>query len=222
MNSFKRVLASVGAVALVASGGVVIAAGPAQAAPSITVSPNKDLKDGDVVQVEMKGFSPNSPVAVGLTQTGRESKGPGDAGRTKNGNSKLTTTDASGNSSAEITISTGGLGNLTPPEVVCPPCDMAATNIASGGAEAARVKLNYAKAGGGNKKPVADPVEQPADEAPAETPGNSAPNNAQPKDLAQTGPRETALMAIGGFVLLQIGLIFAVRASRSGPRRAAL
>ena len=212
--SFKKFLAGVGAVALI-GGGALIGASPAQAAPSVTVTPNSNLKGGDVVTVTYEGFSPNAPVAVGVCPTDRieagKVSGPGDCGRSKNGHSKLTTADASGKGTAQITVPEGALGNATPPAAKCPPCSIGLTNIGNA-AEKVNVKLNYAGAGG----------EAAAAKPKAKAPEAKAPAAAEPKALAKTGPRETIITALVGFVMLQIGLVFAVRAHRSSPRRAAL
>lgn len=211
MMGVKKLLAGTGAVALFASAAVIgIAVSPAQAAgQTITVTPNTGLKGGQVVSVTYSGFSPNAPVALGVCPTGRAVKGPGDCGRSKNGNSKLTTADASGKGTAQITVPEGALGNATPPAAKCPPCSMGATNI-SNAAETANVELKYATAGGAAKA--------------ATTPKTTTPKAATaPKAaLAKTGPRETMIMALVGFALLQVGLVFAVRANRSAPRRSAV
>jgi LPXTG-motif cell wall-anchored protein len=44
----------------------------------------------------------------------------------------------------------------------------------------------------------------------------------KPAALPKTGPKETAILALFGLALFQIGLIFAVRAARATPRRARL
>lgn len=194
MMGVKKVLAAAGAVAMIAGASVVLAA-PAQAAPSVTVTPNSNLKGGQVVTVTYSGYSPNGPIAVGVCPTPRINKitGPGDCGRSKNGASKLTTADASGKGTAQITIPQGALENATPPAAKCPPCSIGVTNIAKT-TETANVKLNYRS--DDNNKPI---LPEPG--------------------LPVTGPRETAIIAVLGFVLVQIGLVFAVRASRSAPRR---
>lgn len=55
----------------------------------------------------------------------------------------------------------------------------------------------------------------------SETTTSTAQTTAKPKSLPKTGPKETALLALAGLILFQIGLIFAVRATRAAPRRAA-
>jgi len=210
----KKLLAGAGAVAMFASAAVIgIAVSPAQAATqTITVTPNTGLKGGQVVTVTYSGFSPNAPVALGVCPTGRKVQGPGDCGRSKNGNSKLTTADASGKGTAQITIPEGALGNATPPAAKCPACSMGATNIGNA-KEAADVELKYASAGGAAK----------AATAPKTTTQKSTAKKAAAKTaLAKTGPRETMIMALVGFALLQVGLVFAVRANRSAPRRTAV
>src|SRR6478735_85635 len=142
----KKVFAFAGVVVVFAGAAVIGLAGPAAAAPSITVTPNSDLKDGDKVQVTVSGFSPSAPVAVGVCPTGRPLKGSGDCGPSKKGASKLLSADASGKASATLTVIEGTLGNLTPPKASCPPCSISAANIAKPG-ETATTKLNYAESG---------------------------------------------------------------------------
>ena len=208
MMGAKRLLAGAGAVAMVASAALFGVVSPAQAAgQTMTITPNSNLKGGQVVTVTVTGFSPNGPIAIGVCPTGRKVTGPGDCGRSKDGASKLTTADASGKSTAQITIPEGALGNQSPPAAKCPPCSMGATNIGKA-TETVTVKLNYA--GSGAKAATAPKA--------ATTPKSAAPKAA----LAKTGPRETMIMALVGFALLQVGLVFAVRASRSAPRRSAV
>jgi hypothetical protein len=207
MRDVKRVLAGIGAAALLASGMIVGLGGPASAAPSITVTPNSDLKDGQVVTVTVSGFSPKAPVAIGVCKTGRPLKGAGDCGRTKDGHSQLTEADASGSATAKITIVRGSLANTTPPVEECPPCSMSAANIANA-AETATVPLQY---GGGETVVTEDP----------ESGGNApVPEDTPTPGLPDTGPREVAITALLGYALLQLGLIFAIRSNRAAPRRA--
>jgi hypothetical protein len=201
MNT-NKLLAAAGAVAMVAAAAVVGISAPAQAAgQTVKVSPNSNLKGGQVVTVTYSGFSPKAPVAVGACPTGRKVTGPGDCGRSKNGFSKLTQADASGSGTAQITVPKGALGNATPPSAKCPPCSIGASNIANAAEAATPVELNYA--GSGTKAAVAPKAK------------------AAKTKLASTGPRETLITALIGFGLLQLGLVFAVRASRSAPRRSA-
>lgn len=205
----KKILAAAGVVAMVASAAVIgVAASPAQAAgQTITVTPNSNLKGGQVVTVTYSGYSPNAPIAIGVCPTGRVVKGPGDCGRSKNGNSKLTTADASGKGTGQITIPEGALGNATAPAAKCPKCSMGATNIGNA-KETATVELNYASSSGSSAKAAKA----------ATTPKTAT----KPKALAKTGPRETLFLALIGFGLLQVGLVFTVRATRSAPRRSAV
>ena len=199
----KKLLAAAGAVAMFAGAAVIGISAPAQAAgQTMTVTPNTNLKGGQIVTVTYTGFSPNAPIAVGVCPTGRKVTGPGDCGRSKNGASKLTTADAAGNGSAQITIPQGALGNATPPAAKCPACSMGATNI-SKATETVTVDLNYA-----STKQNVTPTKKPK-------PGG---NNGS---LPITGPKETAIMALIGFALVQMGVMFAVRANRSVPRRSA-
>jgi len=207
MMGAKRLLAGAGAVAMVASAAMFGLTAPAAhaAGQTMTVTPNTNLKGGDIVTVTVTGFSPNAPVAIGVCPTGRKVTGPGDCGRSKNGNSQLTTSDASGKSTTKITIPEGALGNGTPPAATCPPCSMGATNIAKA-TETVVVDLKYASASSGSAKTVKTTVVK----------------TKAAKALAKTGPRETMIMALIGFALFQVGLVFAVRATRSAPRRSAI
>jgi len=206
----KKFLAAVGALTMLAGTAVlgIGLASPAQAAgQSITVTPNKDLKDGDVVSVTAKGFTGGAPVAIGLCRNTGTIKGSGDCGRTKDGAAKLTVADASGTATAQITIVKGALGNTTKPDITCPPCRMGAANI-SDATQSAYIELNYASAT--DKKKAAPET-------------NAAPKTKAPKEaLPKTGPRETMMLALAGFVVFQIGLVLAVRATRAAPRRTAL
>jgi len=72
------------------------------------------------------------------------------------------------------------------------------------------VKLNYA-----STKQEIVPDDETQD---SQAPGEKAPDDGLP----ETGPRETLMLALVGFGLLQLGLVFAVRANRSAPRRSAI
>src|SRR5690349_21477820 len=146
--TFKKLLATTGAVVVFAGATVIGAASAAHAAPEVTVTPNSGLKNGTVVTVTYSGFSPGAPIAVGVCPTERVNagiKGPGDCGRTKNGASKLTTSDDTGNRTDQITVQKGALGNATPPAETCPPCSIGVTNIGKA-SENASVELVYGAA----------------------------------------------------------------------------
>ena len=203
----KRLLAGAGAVAFFAGAAVIGISVPAQAAgQTITVTPNTNLKGGQVVTVTYSGYTPNGPIAVGVcAPPPRKVVGPGDCGGSKLGYSKLTTANATGGGSVQITVPEGALGNTTPPSVKCPPCIMGATNIAKG-SETASVLLGYAKAGGTKAAVVK----------------TTTTKTVVAKPLAPTGPREAFIYGIAAFVVLQIGLVLYVRASRAAPRRSAV
>jgi hypothetical protein len=220
MNRVKNVVGAVAAATLLAGGSMVGFATPALAEPTITVEPNENLKAGDEITVTVTGFGANKPIAVGIGAKDRVATGPGDGGRGKNGNSDLTTSDANGSSTAKLLVPVGPLGNLTPPAVSCPPCQVNATDISSAGnpdgpIRAKSVVLNYASEAAAPKKKAAASNADAADGAAASNADSGA------DSLASTGPRETAVLALAAFLMLQIGVVLAVRAARSTPRRTA-
>jgi len=204
MVGIKKLLAGAGAAALVAGVAVLGVSAPAHAAgQSIKVTPNAGLKGGDTVTVTYSGYTPNAPVAVGICAD-RPVKGPGDCGRTKDNAAKLTTADASGGGTVELTVIEGALGNLTAPAAKCPVCTMGATNITDAN-ETASVKLNYASDSGAKAAVVKKTVAKKA--------------AVKKTGLASTGPRETLITALIALALLQLGVVFTVRAHRASPRR---
>jgi hypothetical protein len=215
MRIAQRFLAVGAAVALATGGLLAATASPAQAAPQMTISPSGPFKDGDKVTVTMSGFSPNAPVAVGLIPAARyPAEGPGDACAGKLGCSKLTVADASGNLTAELVIVEGPIENSKAPAESCGPedaCVIGAANI-NQGTETVKVDIEYAAAA------APAPVE-PA--APTSSGGESSasPDTADSGALPQTGPRETAIAALLGIAVFQVGLILAVRSMRRTPRR---
>src|SRR5690349_21263926 len=66
MMGVKKLLAGAGAVAMFTTAAVIGLSAPAQAAgQTVTVTPNSNLKGGQVVTVTYSGFSPSAPIAVG-------------------------------------------------------------------------------------------------------------------------------------------------------------
>jgi LPXTG-motif cell wall-anchored protein len=202
----NRLLATAAAATMLTGAALTGLAVPAQAAAQITVTPSTNLHDGDKVTVTLTGFSPKAPVAVGVCPAGRALKGAGDCGPSKKGASKLLQADAGGGATTTLTVIKGPLGNLTPPKATCPPCAISAANIANA-AETASMKITFASA-----KKTVTPPDTKADDA------GSQPD----QGLPNTGPRETMITALLGLGLLQLGLVFAVRAHRSGARRSAV
>lgn len=214
---FKKLLAGASASAFVAAAALIGLPGTAQAAPSIEVTPNQNLKGGDEVDVSVSGMPASASIAVGICQKGRPSGGPGDCAAAKDGHSVLAVSDADGNVSATLVVPEGASGNTAAPFYDCgpnDPCVVAASSI--GGEDGAKVEvdLNYASAA----------AEAPADEPEPETDagaGAGAGNAAGDEgELSQTGPRETLIIALVGFALFQIGLVFAVRGARAGRQTA--
>lgn len=191
-------------------------AGPAQAAPQITIEPSGNVSGGTKITATFTGFSPNAPVAVGICPTDRVKsggiKGQGDCGRSKDGAAKLTVADASGKGTAELTVVEGKLGNATAPAANCPPCAVAAQNIAVA-TENAFIELEYGDAAPPPK------VDEPDQGAVDESADQGADQGTEPDGLVQTGPRETAVTAVIALAMLQVGLVLAVRSHRSRPRR---
>ena len=207
----------------------VVAPSAAQAAEgtqTISVTPAGPYKGGEKVTIVAKGFNPNEPVAIGQCPVGRPIKGPGVCGATKLSGAKLTTANAQGVATVQLKIIVGSLENTVPPIASCGPknaCYMSATSISNpknttgtAGTVAPRnFELTY----------VGATVTKKATTKTTKTKTDTATSNAtttKPAALPKTGPKETAILALFGLVLFQIGLIFAVRAARATPRRARL
>jgi len=224
MIGAKRLIAGAAASAFLASAALVgLTAGPAQAAPKMTVTPNQNLKGGDKISVEVTGMPPSTAVAVGICKVGRAASGAGDCAAGKTGASRLLATDGSGKVSTTLVVIEGPAQNTKAPKYDCDadnPCEVRASTIGGEVVEVA-VKLNYAAAkGAAADEPAADdPADEPAAEDTSDAGAAAADDDAA---LSTTGPRETAIMALVGFVLFQIGLVFAVRSHRAAPRRSAL
>jgi hypothetical protein len=225
MMGVKRLLAGATASAFLASAALIgLTAGPAHAAPKMTVTPNQGVKGGDKIQVKVTGMPASTAVAVGICKIGRAATGPGDCVASKTGGSALLATDASGTVSTTLTVVEGPAQNSTPPKYDCgpsDPCEVRASTIGGDVVEVG-VKLNYA---GGKAAAPKTEEKAPAAPAPADT-GSDTDSGAAAADddaaLSTTGPRETAIIALVGFALFQLGLVFAVRSHRASPRRAAI
>ncbi len=236
-STVSKVLALT-AAAVLSAGISLVAAGAApsaaQAAPNdgkqtITVTPGGPYKGGEKVTIVAKGFSPNVPVAIGQCPVGRPIKGPGVCGATKLSGAKLTTANAQGVATVQLKIIVGSLQNTLAPEAFCGPknpCYMSATCISNAkettgtaGTVAPRnFELTYVGA------TVAKKTTTKATTTKTETSTSNATTTKTTKAAAlpKTGPKETAILALFGLALFQIGLIFAVRATRATPRRARL
>ena len=236
-STVSKVLALT-AAAVLSAGISLVAAGAApsaaQAAPNdgkqtITVTPGGPYKGGEKVTIVAKGFSPNVPVAIGQCPVGRPIKGPGVCGATKLSGAKLTTANAQGEATVQLKIIVGSLQNTLAPEAFCGPknpCYMSATCISNAkettgtaGTVAPRnFELTYVGA------TVAKKTTTKATTTKTETSTSNATTTKTTKAAAlpKTGPKETAILALFGLALFQIGLIFAVRATRATPRRARL
>lgn len=71
--------------------------------------------------------------------------------------------------------------------------------------------------------PTVPPTTPPPTSVPADDggPGGKGGTTATPpKDLPRTGPKETAIAAVIGLLLLQAGLMMSVRTARAVPRKA--
>jgi len=214
MMGLKRILAGAGATAMIAGSVVFGVALPAHAGGTITVTPDKTVKGGDKVNVSVSGYAPGAAVAIGICPTAIKAKGPGDCAPSKSGGSILTAANSSGTATTTITIVEGTLGSTNNPSAKCDashPCSIEATDIPP---KVGTVKYSIKYAGASSSASVAVKT--------TKTTTTTAAATTSTKSLAKTGPRETLIMALIGFALLQVGLVFAVRATRSAPRRAAI
>lgn len=225
--------AALSMASVVALGGLLLmgaaSSSAAQAAPNvdgqqtITVTPGGPYKGGETVTIVAKGFTPNAPVAIGECPVGRPIKGPGVCGATKLSGAKLTQANAQGVATVQLKIIVGSLQNTVPPEAFCGPknpCYMSATCISNAkettgtaGTVAPRnFELKYV--GATVAKKTTTKTETTTSNAKTTT--TAAPKTSA---LPKTGPKETAMIALIGLALFQVGLIFAVRATRAAPRR---
>jgi LPXTG-motif cell wall-anchored protein len=217
-------------ISLVAGVAAPSAAQAAEGTQTISVTPAGPYKGGEKVTIVAEGFLPNEPVAIGQCPVGRPIKGPGVCGATKLSGAKLTTANAQGVATVQLKIVVGSLQNTVPPIASCGPknaCYMSATSISNpknttgtAGTVAPRnFELTYVGA------TVAKKATTKATTKTTTTKTETSTSNAtttKPAALPKTGPKETAILALFGLALFQIGLIFAVRAARATPRRARL
>jgi len=248
MKIIKRGLAVAAAVVLATGGMLVVGISPAQAAPAMTFTPKGPFKGGEIVQVSFTGYAAGAPVAIGVCPQGRNVTGPGDCAPSKTGASRLVTADASGKGTGKIKIPIGPLKNIKAPKEDCGPakangCTMGASAI-DGSGEAPLIVIRYAAAAAAAAPAKAAPrttTTAPRTTTTAPRTTTTAPTTTgtttgtasgtgtsgatgsttagTPTALPKTGPRETALVGFAGLLLLQIGLIFAVRSVRASPRR---
>jgi len=222
MSIVKKVVALASAAALASSGLLLVGlAAPtaAQAAgQTMTITPAGPYKGGEKVTVSVKGFSPNAPVALGLCKKGRVASGPGDCAASKTGASRLIQANAQGEGTGAITMVVGSIGNSKPPADSCGPknpCVMGAANITNA-KEAVNTNVAYVGATTTKKTTTAPKTTTTAPKTTTTAPNTTA---TTPQSLPKTGPKETLIIGLLGLALFQIGLIFAVRAVRSSPRR---
>jgi len=227
---------------------LVVSASPAQAAPQMTFTPQGPFKGGETVTVTFSGYAASAPVAIGVCPAGRNVTGPGDCAPSKTGASRLVTADAGGKGTGKIKIPLGPLKNIKAPAESCGPakadsCTMGASAI-DGSGQAPIIVIKYAAAAAPTKTATktttkttttapkttttAPKTTTTAPTTTGTTTGTATGTGATTTGAAptgtttalpKTGPRETALVGFAGLLLLQIGLIFAVRAARSSPRR---
>ena len=221
-STVTKVLTLTATVALAAGislvAGVVApsAAQAAEGTQTISVTPAGPYKGGEKVTIVAKGFNPNEPVAIGQCPVGRPIKGPGVCGAA----------NAQGVATVQLKIVVGSLQNTVPPIASCGPknaCYMSATSISNPknttGTAGTVAPRNF------ELKYVGATVTKKATTKTTTTKTETSTSNAtttKPAALPKTGPKETAILALFGLVLFQIGLIFAVRAARATPRRARL
>jgi len=222
---------------------LVVSASPAQAAPQMTFTPQGPFKGGETVTVTFSGYAAAAPVAIGVCPAGRNVTGPGDCAPARTGASRLVTADASGKGTGKIKIPLGPLKNIKAPAESCGParadsCTMGASAI-DGSGQAPIIVIKFAAAAAPAKAAPRTTTTAPRTTTTAPRTTTTAPTTTgtgtgtgtgasgatgstttgTTTALPKTGPRETALVGFAGLALLQIGLIFAVRAARSSPRR---
>ena len=217
MMGAKRLLAGVGAALVIAASVVTGMAGSAAATPALSVTPAGPYTNLQKVTVTSSGWPAKAPVAIGVCPAGKPLTGPADCGLSKLGASVLTSANASGTATTTLTIIEGNLQASAYPGYSCnnvTKCAIASANISAGkNGFQPTYALTY-KGGGGTGAVVV--TKTPTTKAPTTDPKAS-----KAKVLAHTGPRQTMILGLIGLAILQIGFIFAVRASRAAPRRIA-
>jgi len=221
-------MVGLGAAALLAAPfalvAAVVAPTAANAAQSMTITPAGPYKGGESVTVKVTGFSPNAPIAMGLCKQGRTATGPGDCAASKTGGSRLVTANAQGNGEGKITILAGPIGNSKPPLDSCGPknpCYLGAANITNA-KEAVNKDIKYVGVSTSSiAKKTTTVKKTPSGTSATKTTTvtSSGTGSTTAGSLPKTGPRETLIIGLLGLVIFQIGLVFAVRAVRSSPRR---
>jgi hypothetical protein len=199
----KRSLA-VGGVLAIVGASVVMGMGSAQAAAGITVSPHTNIKNGQAVKVVGHGYTPGAQIAMGECPKGVTASGPGYCASQTSGGSYLAVAKSDGTVSQTLYMTVGPLHNTSGAPATCDathPCLIEVENI-SKHSEYAAVALQFA----GAEKAAATPTPTHSSDPPATT-------------LPHTGASGVVITALIGFVLLQVGLVAAVRATRSAPRR---
>lgn len=245
-SAFAAVLATGGLMVV----GLAVAPA-AQAATKIVITPAGPYKGGQQVTVKASGYTAGAPVAIGQCKKGRAVTGPGDCSPSKTGGAKLTTIGADGSVTVSVKIIVGSIQNTKPPVDSCGPnnpCVLAATNI-SDNKETFEVNLTYVGAAATTKTPAkttttktTTTTKKTTTTAPSTSTSTSTSTSsggstssgasttqstgsttaADTGSLPKTGPRETALIALAGLAIFQLGLIVAVRAARATPRRISL
>lgn len=95
---------------------VLLSAGPALAAPAVTVSPSSGLSNGSTVHVKFTGFKAGDTVAVVECSPLAATKG---SAACDTGSVKIVTADANGAGETDYTVKTGQIGTLA--DSKCPP-----------------------------------------------------------------------------------------------------
>lgn len=248
----KKIAATAFAAVLATGGLLVVGlavAPAAQAATKVVMTPSGPYTGGQQVTIKVTGYTPGAPVAIGQCKKGRVVVGPGDCSPSKTGGAKLTTIGADGSVTVKVKILVGSVRNTKAPIDSCgpgKPCVLAATNI-SNNKETFTVPLTYVGAAAPAKAPAKTPAKtsttKTTTKAPATNTTTTAPSAssggstasgtsttestgattaADTGSLPKTGPGETALIALVGLAIFQLGLIVAVRAARATPRRISL
>ncbi|MCL6538639.1 MAG: hypothetical protein K6T28_08665 [Acidothermus sp.] len=124
---------------------LLLAAGPASAAnPSITVSPSSGLSPGQSVHVTGSGFSPNEALVV--TECAAKGASTSQADCNLNG-VVSTTSDASGNVSATITVTKGPFGQNNVTCSATQPCMITVAQPTPNPTESAFALISFAPSG---------------------------------------------------------------------------
>lgn len=238
----SRVIRAIG-VALVCSATIVAIAVPANAAPSINVSPGGPYANGAQVAITADGFTPGAFVLVAECKGAGPITDPRVCADPATGASAVAVVDSGGKVNASLKVVTGQIR----PGVSCTGTDCVLTviNVGKPTTENAFVKLGTTT-GTGSIAPTAAPSTAPSSVAtnpvvpvnpapsalvptPLVTPvapvvvGNGAPAGKPAKvrtALPHTGADDATHSLLAGIVVLQLGLIFVVRTTRKRRRSA--